>query len=170
MKLVIDTEAGAAYISLKTIDRKEVTRTKPIEEDINLDFDRHGRLLGIEILDLKKLPKEATPTLDDPYARIRLLEQGMKMYGDHVGGCPKRPCHCGFHQMWEMITATCPRGCALPLIEGRALRTTLVAGAPDFIGDKSDTRGMTISPGGPGEMVDVWKCPGCGYSRTKDPA
>lgn len=46
---------------------------------------------------------------------------------------------------------------------GTALVSGMVAGLPDFPG-QIDLRGQTLSPGGPGHLVDVLKCPDCGHS------
>ena len=56
----------------------------------------------------------------------------------------------------------CPR-CDVDLVPGQALQNTLVAGLPDFPG-QTDIEGQTLSPGGPGRLVDVRTCPDCGYS------
>ena len=45
---------------------------------------------------------------------------------------------------------------------GIALQSTL-AGIPDFAGDNHAT---TASPGGPGRLIDCFKCADCGYSVT----
>ena len=59
MKFTYDKEADAAYIYIKeSIIRGEVDKTKPLNESIILDFDKGGKLLGIEILSASKiLPK-----------------------------------------------------------------------------------------------------------------
>lgn len=54
--------------------------------------------------------------------------------------------------------------CQVPLVSGKALENTLV-GYPDFLGD-SDV--CTVSPGGPGKLIECLKCPKCGYSIIKD--
>lgn len=46
---------------------------------------------------------------------------------------------------------------------GKALVSTYVRGMPDFPGQKI---GITVHAGGPGKVVDVMKCAGCGYSVT----
>jgi uncharacterized protein YuzE len=51
MKLVYDPEADAAYLYLK--EGGKAARTVTTDEDVNLDFDADGRLLGIEILSAK---------------------------------------------------------------------------------------------------------------------
>lgn len=54
----------------------------------------------------------------------------------------------------------CPR-CIVPLVKGQAMASTFT-GSPDFA---SDPRAVTLSPGGPGNLVDCMKCPDCGYSE-----
>lgn len=58
-------------------------------------------------------------------------------------------------------TPLCPR-CQKRLVPGQALRSTVV-GTPDFPGDEAP---ITLSPGGPGRLTTVLKCPDCGYSRS----
>ena len=55
MKITYDKEANAAYISLKDINAGEVKRTVELKEDIMLDFDKQGKLIGIEILNASKI-------------------------------------------------------------------------------------------------------------------
>lgn len=72
VKVRIDKVAGAAYITLvKKIKPGEVAKTTRAScQDINLDFDVHGRLLGIEFLDLKKLhPDLAEGDVIETHAR-----------------------------------------------------------------------------------------------------
>ena len=45
---------------------------------------------------------------------------------------------------------------------GSAIQETLT-GIPDFPGDKHV---VTVSPGGPGKMIDCMKCELCGWSVT----
>lgn len=58
--------------------------------------------------------------------------------------------------------ATCRR-CKAPMKDGKAMVSTLT-GMPDFYSDK---HAITLSPSGPGKLVDVLKCPECGHSVTK---
>lgn len=65
MKIELDKKTDAAYIYLKeSIDPGGVEKTYPcdplqIKGMINLDFDKDGRLIGIEVMDAsKKLPEE----------------------------------------------------------------------------------------------------------------
>lgn len=58
----------------------------------------------------------------------------------------------------------CPK-CNVPLAPGKAIRQTWTAGAPDFIGDANPSI-QTMSPGGPGKLIDCLKCPDCGWSTT----
>lgn len=55
---------------------------------------------------------------------------------------------------------TCKR-CLCPMREGVALQNRELF-SDDFLG-------TTVSRTGPADLVDVWKCPACGYSFTKDP-
>jgi len=56
MKFEYDKEADAAYIYLEhPIKDKEVKSTIELNDDIILDFDNKGKLLGIEILDASKV-------------------------------------------------------------------------------------------------------------------
>jgi len=57
-----------------------------------------------------------------------------------------------------------PRHCTLCgclMQRGRALVPTLTGGVLDF---PSDAAASTLTFGGPGQMVDCWKCPSCGHS------
>jgi ribosomal protein L37AE/L43A len=53
--------------------------------------------------------------------------------------------------------------CKYFLVKGIATQQTYVGGMPDFAGDKHSS---TFSAGGPGFVVECWKCPKCGYSVT----
>src|SRR2546423_5387588 len=61
MKITYDPEVDAMYIYL--VEGKQECRTVQLNDDINLDFGDHERLVGIEILDASrvlgkgKLPK-----------------------------------------------------------------------------------------------------------------
>ena len=52
LRATFDPAADAAYVYLQPADAIEpsVARTVPVNADINLDFDDHDRLIGIEIL------------------------------------------------------------------------------------------------------------------------
>ena len=64
MEVEYDENSDAAYIYLKKIKPAGVAKTylcDPREVDgmINLDFDKNGQLIGIEVIDAsKKLPQE----------------------------------------------------------------------------------------------------------------
>jgi len=47
MKIEYDREVDALYIR---IQEKEVYKTKELEEGINLDFDKEGKMIGLEII------------------------------------------------------------------------------------------------------------------------
>ena len=51
MKITFDKEADAAYIYFKEIGEGEVSQTICLNDSINVDLDKDGRTLGIEILD-----------------------------------------------------------------------------------------------------------------------
>lgn len=53
------------------------------------------------------------------------------------------------------------RKCGAPMQQGVAIAQTLT-GMPDFIGGES----CTVSPGGPGKLIECSKCPECGWSTT----
>ena len=60
MKITFDKEADAAYLYFKEISEGEVEKTISLNESINIDLDKEGRTLGIEILDASKnLPLNA---------------------------------------------------------------------------------------------------------------
>ena len=60
MKITLDKEADAAYIYFKDISDGEVEKTISLNDSINIDLDKEGKTLGIEILDASKnLPLNA---------------------------------------------------------------------------------------------------------------
>lgn len=60
MEITIDKEADAAYIYFKEISPGEVAQTISLNDSINIDLDKDGKTLGIEILDASKnLPSHA---------------------------------------------------------------------------------------------------------------
>ena len=59
MRMTYDKKADAAYIHVKaSIAAGEVAKTIALDENINLDFDRNEKLLGIEILSASKVLPE----------------------------------------------------------------------------------------------------------------
>ncbi len=55
MKIEIDKDSDVAYFYLKeTIAAGEVDKTISVNQDIILDFDHMGKLLGIEVLNASK--------------------------------------------------------------------------------------------------------------------
>ena len=60
MKIEYDKDADAAYIYFKEITEGEAVQTISLNESVNIDLDKEGRTLGIEILDANKnLPANA---------------------------------------------------------------------------------------------------------------
>lgn len=60
MKITFDSEADSAFIYFKEISPGEVDKTISLNEFINIDLDKDGRTLGIEILEASKnLPQNA---------------------------------------------------------------------------------------------------------------
>lgn len=59
------------------------------------------------------------------------------------------------------------RKCKTEMVPGIATAQTYVGGMPDFPGDK---HASTFSAGGPGKVIDCWKCPDCGHSKAVDHA
>ena len=56
MKFEYDKEADAAHIYLEgSIGEGEADKTVELNEDIIVDFDKNGKLLGIEILSASKI-------------------------------------------------------------------------------------------------------------------
>ena len=60
MKITYDKEADAAYIYFKEVSPEEVSQTISLNDSVNIDLDKEGKTLGIEILDAtKNLPANA---------------------------------------------------------------------------------------------------------------
>ena len=56
VKLEYDKEADAAYVYLKyPLEEGECSTTKKLSEDLIVDFDKSGKLVGIEILNASKV-------------------------------------------------------------------------------------------------------------------
>lgn len=54
MKVEFDREANAAFISFKEIGAGKVSKTISLSSSLNVDLDKEGKLLGIEILEVSK--------------------------------------------------------------------------------------------------------------------
>ncbi|MEK6890985.1 MAG: DUF2283 domain-containing protein [Nanoarchaeota archaeon] len=64
MRIEIDKEADSAYIYFKEISEGEVKNTISLNESINIDLDKEGKMIGIEILEASKnLPKSGLQEL-----------------------------------------------------------------------------------------------------------
>ncbi|MBI2507729.1 DUF2283 domain-containing protein [Candidatus Woesearchaeota archaeon] len=56
MKLEYDKEVDAAYIYIKyPIKEREAEKTIELNEDLIVDFDKNGKLIGIEVLNASKV-------------------------------------------------------------------------------------------------------------------
>lgn len=64
--------------------------------------------------------------------------------------------------MTEWLADRHCRKCHGPIALGKAIAQT-TTGVPDFIGT---THVCTVSPGGPGKLIDCLKCSECGWSVT----
>lgn len=59
MKFEYDEEVDAAYVYLvKDIKENEVVNTIELNENIIIDFDKNGKLIGMEILNASKVLSE----------------------------------------------------------------------------------------------------------------
>ena len=64
MRTEFDKEADAAYIYFKEIGNGEVAETISLNDSVNVDLDKSGKVLGIEILDASEhLPSSAFKSL-----------------------------------------------------------------------------------------------------------
>ena len=60
MRTEFDKEADAAYIYFKEIEDGEVVETVTLNDSVNVDMDKFGKVVGIEILDASEhLPSSA---------------------------------------------------------------------------------------------------------------
>ena len=56
MKIEYDSDVDAAYIYLEyPLKKWQVKRTKELNNNINVDYDDKGKLLGIEVLHASKV-------------------------------------------------------------------------------------------------------------------
>jgi len=72
----------------------------------------------------------------------------------------------GYGDVSEQRTkdSTCRR-CGTVMQPGKAIEQTYRPGFEDFPG-ATDLRGITMSPGGSGRLVNAMKCPNCGHTVT----
>ena len=65
--MTYDSDADAAYVYLRpsTVVEPSVATTVTANADINLDFDREGRLVGVEILGASNLHPELLAEIGD---------------------------------------------------------------------------------------------------------
>jgi len=50
MKIEFDEKVDAAFVYFKDISAGEVKRTISLDDNLNIDLDKDGKILGIEIL------------------------------------------------------------------------------------------------------------------------
>jgi uncharacterized protein YuzE len=74
MRVTVDHTANAAYIYLREIEYSGVAQTHVLGPGlpINLDFDRWGKLVGIEVLNLDLLPSQVLADAEDITTVARL--------------------------------------------------------------------------------------------------
>ena len=78
----IDQDAGAAYVQLSV---GPVARTVEFNEDLNIELDRHGVVVGIELLDLGR-----TIPLDDIAERYHIRTEALRtLLASLVRGSPQ---------------------------------------------------------------------------------
>jgi len=64
MRMEFDKEADAAYVYFKEIADGEVAETITLNDSVNVDLDKNGRVLGIEIIDASEhLPSSSFKSL-----------------------------------------------------------------------------------------------------------
>lgn len=66
----------------------------------------------------------------------------------------------------KQSTGIC-KHCNTPMQPGIAMAQTYTASEHAFPSDRNDPNAIvTMSPGGPGKLIDCLKCPQCGWSMT----
>lgn len=56
LKIEVDNEMSTGYV---TFSRGEVSQTLALGDDLNIDLDRTGKVIGLELLDLEvQLPED----------------------------------------------------------------------------------------------------------------
>ena len=59
-----DKQADAIYLYLQKVKKGTVYKTVPINEDIMVDLNRHGKVVGVEILGASShIPKKDIPRI-----------------------------------------------------------------------------------------------------------
>jgi uncharacterized protein YuzE len=60
-----DRDADALYVTFPGKEDVRVTRTDCIAEDLNIDYDQAGEVVGIEVLGVSTLPPPPIPHEDN---------------------------------------------------------------------------------------------------------
>ena len=55
MRATFDKDADAVYIYFKEISPGEIKNTISLNDSVNIDIDKDGKILGIEILNISKM-------------------------------------------------------------------------------------------------------------------
>ena len=55
--------------------------------------------------------------------------------------------------------------CKIEMKKGLAFQNTPSMSVADFAGHTTDSRGQTICFDDQAKLIEVWKCPECGFSR-----
>ena len=64
MRMELDKEADAAYVYFTEIENGEVAETISLNNSVNIDLDKDGKVLGMEILDASEhLPSSSFKAL-----------------------------------------------------------------------------------------------------------
>ena len=71
----VDRRAGAAYIQ---VGHGDIYRTHSINEDINIDLDRYGQIIGIEYLSLSA----SFPTSEGLSKSLHLLHEDLVLISE----------------------------------------------------------------------------------------
>ena len=53
MRITYDKDADAAYVYFKDISPGEVDKTISLNDSVNIDFDKEGKTIGIEIINAR---------------------------------------------------------------------------------------------------------------------
>jgi len=135
---------------------KVLQMREALELSYNLD------IAGSAFYDFENLREEAIALDTKPAEQIvnRWKAQALREAADAIGSYVISDL--ALRKRADELDPRC-RKCGGTMIPGKAIEQTLT-GTPDFPGD---TRGITMSPGGSGKLIDCLKCEKCGWSVTE---